>query len=170
MIVAKPPVERVFLVTAAMTAAQDIRFRRVLVAVDGSRHAEVALSMAIALAQRDHARLTVLTVVPNVRDAAAAAWNVPVDPVSLQEEADRVADRTLRGAIDAVPDDLPVCSRLRHGHAGPEIVAEAAEGQHDAVVVGARGLGRIGSMLGSVSGYVLHHVKVAVFVGHAPAP
>jgi nucleotide-binding universal stress UspA family protein len=151
-----------------MTPVEEIRFRRVLVAVDGSPHAELALSMAIALAQRDHARLTVLTIVPNVRDGAAAAWNVPVDPVALQEEADREADRTLRAAIDAVPEDLPVCSRLRHGHAGPEIVAETVEGQHDAVIVGARGLGRIGSMLGSVSGYVLHHVKVAVFVAHAP--
>jgi nucleotide-binding universal stress UspA family protein len=153
-----------------MSAVPDIRFRSVLVAVDGSLHADMALSLAIALAQRDHARLTVLTVVPNVRDSAAAAWNVPVDPMALQEQADRQAQGVLRAAIDAVPDDLPVCSRLRHGHAGPEIVAEARETEHDAVVVGARGLGRIGSMVGSVSGYVLHHVKVAVFVAHAPPP
>jgi nucleotide-binding universal stress UspA family protein len=151
-----------------MSPVEEIRFRRVLVAVDGSPHAELALSSAIALAQRDHARLTVLTVVPNVRDSAAAAWNVPVDPMALQDEADREADRTLRAAIDAVPEDLPVCSRLRHGHAGPEIVAETVEGRHDVVVVGARGLGRIGSLVGSVSDYVLHHVKVAVFVAHAP--
>jgi len=151
-------------------ASEDIRFRHVLVAVDGSSHAVMALSLAIALAQRDHAKLSVLTVVPNVRDGAAAAWNVPVDPLALQEEADRDADRTLRAAIDAVPQDLPVRARLRHGHAGPEIVAEAKEGEHDVVVVGARGLGRIGSMVGSVSNYVLHHVKVAVIVAHAPPP
>jgi len=39
-------------------------FHRVLVAVDGSRHSDLALEMAIALSERDHARLTILTVIP----------------------------------------------------------------------------------------------------------
>ena len=69
-----------------------------------------------------------------------------------------------------MPDDLPVRSLLRHGHAGPEIVAEIRASRHDVVVLGARGLGRIGSLAGSVSQYVLHHAKVAVFVAHAPPP
>jgi nucleotide-binding universal stress UspA family protein len=56
----------------------------------------------------------------------------------------------------------------RRGHAGPEIVAQVKAGQHDAVVLGARGLGRIGSMFGSVSRHVLHDAGVAVFIGHLP--
>jgi nucleotide-binding universal stress UspA family protein len=144
-------------------------FRSVLVAVDGSPHAALALSRAIALAQNDHARLTVMTVVPNVGEGAAASY-VAVNPVALQHEADREGERTLRAAVDTVPDDLPVRSLLRHGHAGPEIVAEIRASRHDVVVLGARGLGRIGSLAGSVSQYVLHHAKVAVFVAHAPPP
>ena len=145
-------------------------FRSILVAVDGSPHSDLALRRAIGLAQQDRARLTVMTVVPNVRDGAAAAWNVPVDPHALQEQADREGERTLRAAVDLVPDDLPVRKLLRHGHAGPEIIAEIQRSGHDVVIVGARGLGRIGSLTGSVSqDYVLHHAKVAVFVAHAPA-
>jgi nucleotide-binding universal stress UspA family protein len=144
-------------------------FRSVLVAVDGSTHAALALSRAIGLAQQDRARLTVMTVVPNVRDGAAAAWNVPVDPIALQEQADRQGERTLNAAIDTVPEDLPVCKLLRHGHAGPEIVAEIQRSNHDVVILGARGVGRIGALTGSVSQYVLHHAKIAVFVAHAPA-
>jgi nucleotide-binding universal stress UspA family protein len=143
-------------------------FRRVVVAVDGSRHSDLALEMAIALAERDRARLTILTVVPNVADRAALAYGAPVDPVALQGDADRAAARTLRAAIDAVPAGQPVESVQRRGHAGPAIVAQVKAGDHDAVVLGARGLGRIGSMFGSVSQYVLHHAGVAVFVAHAP--
>jgi nucleotide-binding universal stress UspA family protein len=144
-------------------------FRRILVAVDGSRHSDFALASAIALAERDRARLTVLTVIPNVNEGTAAlAYGAPVDPVSMQVDADRGAESTLRRAIDAVPDDQPLDCVTRRGHAGQEIVAQVKAGNHDAVIVGARGLGRIGSLVGSVSQYVLHHAGVAVFVAHAP--
>jgi nucleotide-binding universal stress UspA family protein len=143
-------------------------FHRVLVAVDGSRHADLALAMAIALAERDRARLTILTVIPNVNESAALAYGAGVDPVALQSDADRGAEKTMRAALDAIPNDQPVESVQRRGHAGPEIVAQVKAGNHDAVVLGARGLGRIGSMFGSVSQHVLHHAGVAVFVGHLP--
>ena len=143
-------------------------FNRVLVAVDGSRHSDLALEMAIALSERDHARLTILTVIPNVNESAALAYGAGVDPIALQQDADRNAERTMRAALDAVPGDQPVDSIQRRGHAGPEIVAQVQAGNHDAVMLGARGLGRIGSMFGSVSQHVFHHAQVAVFVGHAP--
>lgn len=143
-------------------------FRNILVAVDGSRHADLALSMALALAERDHARLTILTVIPNVSESAAMAYGAGVDPVALQGDADRGAEKTMRAALEAVPDDQPVESVQRRGHAGPEIVAQVKAGNHDAVILGARGLGRIGSMFGSVSQHVLHHAGIAVFVGHLP--
>jgi nucleotide-binding universal stress UspA family protein len=143
-------------------------FHRVLVAVDGSRHSDLALAMAIALGERDNARLTILTVIPNVNESAALAYGAGVDPVALQLDADRGAERTMRAALDAVPDDQPVDAIQRRGHAGPEIVAQVKAGNHDAVILGARGLGRIGAMFGSVSQHVLHHAGVAVFVGHLP--
>jgi nucleotide-binding universal stress UspA family protein len=143
-------------------------FRRILVAVDGSRHADLALEMAIALADRDRSRLTILTVIPNISETAAMAYGAGVDPVALQADADRGAEKTMRAALDSVPDDQPVESVQRRGHAGPEIVAQVKAGQHDAVVLGARGLGRIGSMFGSVSRHVLHDAGVAVFIGHLP--
>ena len=143
------------------------RFNSVLVAVDGSPHADLALSMAIALAQRDHARLTIISVAANI---GAAAWSGVVSPTELQGEVDRGAEKVLRAAVEAVPGDLPVSSVMPHGAAGPAIVDEVRRGRHDAVVVGARGVGRIGSAFGSVSAHVLHHVDVAAFVAHAPRP
>ena len=143
-------------------------FRKILVAVDGSRHSDLALAMALALAERDHARLTVRIVIPNVNESAALAYGAGVNPIELQADADRGAANTMRAALDSVPDDQPVDSVTRRGHAGPEIVAAVRAGGNDVVVLGARGLGRIGSMFGSVSQHVLHHAGVAVFVGHLP--
>lgn len=143
-------------------------FHRILVAIDGSRHADLALSVAIAIAERDHARLTVLTVIPNVTESAAMAYGTGVDPVAMQRDADNAAEKMIRAALEEVPDDQPVQTLQRRGHAGPEIVAQAKAGDHDIVVLGARGLGRIGSMFGSVSQHVLHNAKSAVFVAHLP--
>jgi nucleotide-binding universal stress UspA family protein len=38
----------------------------------------------------------------------------------------------------------------------------------DAILLGARGVGRIAALMGSVSQHVLHHAQTAVFVAHAP--
>jgi nucleotide-binding universal stress UspA family protein len=145
--------------------AAALHLRDVLVAVDGSVHADLALTQGIALAQRHHARLTVMAVAGHV---TAATWGAAVDGPALQAEVDREMERILRRAVDRVPDDLPVCRVLAHGHAGPAIIHQIHKGNHDAVVVGARGLGRVGQLFGSVSRHVLHHADIAVFLAHAP--
>ena len=78
-----------------MSAVPDMVFHDILVAVDGSRDAALAVAAAIVAVQRNHARLTVI----------------------------------------AVAED---------------------------------GVGRVGSLMGSVSQHVLHHASVTVFVAHAP--
>jgi nucleotide-binding universal stress UspA family protein len=61
-----------------------------------------------------------------------------------------------------------VIKQIRHGKAGPEIVAQSKENEYDAILLGARGLGRVGALIGSVSQYVMHHADTPVFVAHAP--
>ena len=149
----------------------EVHLHRLLVAVDGSRTADLALSAAVTAARRDHAALTLLAVVPDVL-ATATRWITPAgapDPAALQEEADAAAQRMLRETVARISDDIPVTTVIRHGKPGPEIVAQAAECDYDAILVGARGVGRVGALLGSVSAYVLHHASTAVFVAHAPA-
>ena len=145
----------------------ELSFRRLLVAVDGSENADLALAAAVTAARRDHAAITVLAVSPDVR--ATAGWpGTPAPAAQLQDDADAYAQRVLREAVERIPEDLGVRSLFKRGKAGPVVVAEAAAGDYDAVILGARGLGRVGALLGSVSNHVLHHATIAVFVAHAP--
>jgi nucleotide-binding universal stress UspA family protein len=146
----------------------ELRYRHLLVAVDGSRHAELALAAAVTAARRDNAALTLICVAPDVvADVArfpSAAQIVPAN----QDDADRHAEDVLRHAVDLIPDDIPVTKIVRRGRAGEQIVAHAGESNYDAILLGARGVGRFEAMLGSVSQYVMHRAQIAVFVAHAP--
>jgi nucleotide-binding universal stress UspA family protein len=146
----------------------ELRFNRLLVAVDGSANAELALAAAVTTARHGNSALTLIAVAPDVRAEAArwpGAFAVPQPP---QAELDATAERILREAVDRIPDDIQVERIVRRGAAGPQIVAQARDGCYDAVILGARGLGRISSLVGSVSQYVLNHADIAVFVAHAP--
>jgi nucleotide-binding universal stress UspA family protein len=148
----------------------ELRFNRLLVAYDGSDSAELALSAAVTVARRDRSAVTLLMVVPDAL-AGVSRWPAPgaPDPQTLQDEADADARRRLTDAVERIPQDIPVTTIIRRGRAGKEIVAQTAEEDYDAVLLGARGVGPIGAMLGSVSNHVLHHARTSVFVAHAPS-
>jgi nucleotide-binding universal stress UspA family protein len=145
-----------------VSAHVDMTFHDVLVAVDGSAGAALALSAAILTVQRNHARLTLIAVAD---DAYRYPGAVALDP-QLQDNLDDTTRRVLREAVAAVPEDIPVHTLFRRGRPGPEIVAAAKEGDHDVVFLGARGVGRVGAIMGSVSQHVLHHADATVFVAH----
>jgi nucleotide-binding universal stress UspA family protein len=142
----------------------DLVFHNVLVAVDGSPDAALALAAAIVTVERTHAKLTLIAVADDVLRRPGA---IAFDP-TLQQRVDETTEQHLRDAVAAVPDDIPVTTLFRRGRPGPEIVAAAKEGEHDVIIMGARGVGRVGALMGSVSQHVLHHAGTTVFVAHAP--
>jgi nucleotide-binding universal stress UspA family protein len=145
----------------------ELHYRSVLVAVDRSDGAKLALSAAITLARRDNAALTLIHVVPDVADVGR--WpGVPIALMPSQGEVDREGERLMRETVEQVPGDIPVTTIVARGKPGPEIVRAALERDYDAVLLGARGVGRVGSLVGSVSQHVLHHADKPVFVAHAP--
>jgi nucleotide-binding universal stress UspA family protein len=146
-------------------------FRNILVAVDGSPHADHALSEAIDIARGSRARLTIITGVAEPRTgmtmALAAGAAAGLGPALLRE-----ADRVVRAAADRVPDDISVTTILTEDPIRSAIMARIREGHHDLVVMGSRGRGTVRSaVLGSVSHHVLHHSPVPVLIVHAdPEP
>jgi nucleotide-binding universal stress UspA family protein len=141
-------------------------FRNILVAVDGSAHADAALAQAIDLAQSEHAQLTVMTAVRPIPPTSYATPGAVVPRLLEAVYAD--AEAILRTARDHVPDDLPVRTVLTEQPVRNALVHEIGEGDHDLVVMGSRGRGAVRSaLLGSVSHYVLHHSPVPVLIVHA---
>jgi nucleotide-binding universal stress UspA family protein len=141
-------------------------FLNILVAVDGSEHAAQALRTAAQLASEEHARLTVMTAVP----PTAALAQITAAGASLADVAELMGDagRQIRRQVDDLPDDISVTTLVVSGHAAHEILERLREGRHDLLVMGTRGLGRVGSaLLGSVSQAVLHEAEVPVLVVRA---
>jgi nucleotide-binding universal stress UspA family protein len=140
-------------------------FRNVLVAVDGSPDADRALAHAIDLAESEHTRLTLMTAVPEI---PGPVYLMPGTAFGdLSAEARARAEKVLRRAREAVPDDLPVTTLLSDQPIRTALIRQIKDGQHDLVVMGSRGRGAVRSnLLGSVSHYVLHHSHVPVLIVH----
>jgi nucleotide-binding universal stress UspA family protein len=140
-------------------------FKRILVAYDGSKHAERAFEVAVALASDLDAWLTLITV------AHAPCWVVPgpyVTPVMRDDQLEAEARTLVARAAERVPDGIPVATVVARGAPAKAILERIEQGGHDLVVMGSRGRGAASSLLlGSVSLEVAHHSPVPVLVVHA---
>ncbi len=141
-------------------------FRNILVAVDGSRHADRALSEAIDLATANNARLTILTAVPKVpawTTTPMAVATAQVVAADLQRDSAELLER----AVARVPGTVPVIKILTHDPVRHALLRRLRCGEHDLLVMGSRGRGAVSaSLLGSVSHYALHHSPIPVLVVH----
>jgi nucleotide-binding universal stress UspA family protein len=145
-------------------------FTSILVGVDRSQHAQVALAQAIDIARTQKASLTVLvaysTLMPWGPIAPLPQSAVDEFVIGVRSEAQAIADEA-KAAIPA-----GVSSRVLVMDASPAeaILGQAGAGDHDLIVVGSRGRGDAGSfLLGSVSHAVLHHSRVPVLIVHVPS-
>jgi nucleotide-binding universal stress UspA family protein len=142
-------------------------FQRLLMAFDGSPHAQQALTEAIDLAQTNSGTLTVISVAPSPSVWAMSGYDVPIDVDRVSKEFEREYQSMLDGVVSRMPADLPVTRILKQGAAGREIAGEANAGDYDLVVMGSRGRGELRSLLlGSVSHRVLQSSHVPVLVVH----
>ena len=141
-------------------------FRNILVCVDGSAHAERALSEAIDLATAECSRLTILTAIPRPPYwACNPVTAAGIEPLANDLAAE--AKATLKAAVDRVPASTPVTKILTREPIRDALMARIKSGEHDLVVMGSRGRGALtSSLLGSVSHYALNHSQVPVLIVH----
>jgi nucleotide-binding universal stress UspA family protein len=145
-------------------------FRNLLVAVDGSEHAERALAEAVDFAKDTGAALTISTVVPDLSTwALGGPFAAPLDFVAVHKDMVTAYQEMLDAALARVPDELNPQTVLLQGRPAQALLEQVRSGGHDLVVIGSRGRGGVKAMvLGSVSQEVLHGSSVPVLVVHLP--
>ena len=141
-------------------------YASILVPVDGSSHSRHALKVAVHLLDDEDGTLHLLNVQerPPARDTLGHLAGAPA------ADADEAVQQSGRAVLDELRDDLELASErvrfaVRAGRPSAIISAEAARLGVDAIVLGSRGAGDIGSLvMGSVSRRVLHEAQCRVIV------
>jgi nucleotide-binding universal stress UspA family protein len=155
-------------------------FRNVLVAVDGSAHAQRALEEAIDLVRLGGGSLTLVTVVPKLSAwfqgpvaglppaaDSAAAGPLPSDLARVRDGLVRDYRQLSEHAQSMVPDDVPSSALVLDGRPADAIISQVRAGGHDLVAMGSRGRGKLRSaLLGSVSHQVVNDSAVPVLIVH----
>jgi nucleotide-binding universal stress UspA family protein len=143
-------------------------FRDVLVVVDATPDAREALSQAIDLAQRERSRLTLITV--ERRLPACAYLGVAAALPLVIPAAEAEARALMCEALSQVPADVPVTTVLATPPIRQALITEIKRGGHDLVVMGARPRGRLLSLVGDLSHYLVRRSPSPVLVVHATPP
>ena len=137
-------------------------YRTILVALDSSPDAQEALRHAATLARDQHARLVVLTVVPQPALQLAGVTG------AAAPDLDAWFARALHDAAGGLPEDVSVETRLSRGRPAKRILEVAEETRCDLIVMGFHGHGRLhGALIGSVSGTVLRESRRPVLLMRA---
>ena len=140
-------------------------FKRILLATDGSPHAEEALKYARDLALRDEAQVVVVhAVFPVPAFLGEPEWQrlISHNIIEGEQVADRAAEKLRKAGVDDIIVDV------LEGPSADAILRVAETRQCDLIVMGSRGHGELTSLLlGSVSHRVLAHAHVPVLVVRA---
>jgi nucleotide-binding universal stress UspA family protein len=133
---------------------------KILLAYDGFEHSRHALEETAKLAADGRGEVTVLSVVPPDARGSKSGGHVGLRPHAHEDVA----------RAHAYLRELGIESEMKmeNGDPAEQVVAEAATGGHDLVVVGSRGLGPVGRLLlGSVSRQVVDRSPCPVLVAGA---
>jgi nucleotide-binding universal stress UspA family protein len=137
--------------------------KRILLATDGSSHAEAATRFLAILAQQNELEVVVVTVVQ--RAPSYVTEQAIQREVAAAREAYAKVEKMLAGSCASLRHEL------REGHPGEMIVEVAKDCDAELVLVGARGRSRISCLLlGCTSDYVATHAKCSVLVVREERP
>src|SRR5665213_2985805 len=105
-------------------------FHNLLVCIDGSVHADRALSEAIDLATAGHGRLTLLTAIPRPHYWATSPVTIPaIEP--LAADLAREAKANLAAAVKRIPQSVPVTTVLSEKPIREALTERLRDGHYD---------------------------------------
>jgi nucleotide-binding universal stress UspA family protein len=147
-----------------------IALRRILVPTDFSKHSEIAVSYATALAEKFSSEIHLIHVVQDlavfVPDAVAVT---PPVAVPVEQFAAAARDALARAVREYHLDRFTVHSEVREGPPFSEIVRYAKEAEVDLIVMGTHGhTGLVHVLLGSVTEKVVRKAPCPVLTVRHP--
>ena len=161
--------------------ADSVSRRKLLVAVDGSRHSRHTLDyLALLFARRPEVDFHLLSLVPGVSLPPGNEWLEESERLNLIGPQAQKRLVVHKGYVHQAEEQLRragigterIAGEVRLGSGGSvaaDIVHAARQGKHDAVVVGRRGMGKLEELLlGSVSNSIFeqcHDVPLWVIDG-----
>jgi nucleotide-binding universal stress UspA family protein len=153
---------------AAERATSPVRWARILCAHDGSAASQAGVSYAVSLAERTHARLTLLSVVealPYGGDFTGPAF------AAFHADRERHAIEALDSALTrGTRARLRVDDRVVYGKPSQQILEVAAQEPPDVIVLGVQGRGALDQwMFGSTANHVVRHAEQPVLTVRSPA-
>lgn len=136
-------------------------FNKILVALDLSEANKSIFDTAVFLAQRTHAKLILLQIIPPAKDESLSSiYEEPWQKIKqrgLEALQSLVQEATTAGVNAEFTQDF--------GNPGRTICDRAQTWSIDLILVGSRGLtGAKEMFLGSVSNYVTHHAPCSVLI------
>jgi nucleotide-binding universal stress UspA family protein len=147
---------------------EECLFKKILVALDGSKAANNALEFALGLAETASAELELLTVVPPVFLPSHSLYVLKSEAIA---DCAKALDVTFRGVLSKAQREaqnrkptLKISTRFEKGEPAEKIVEVAERGNFNLIVMGSRGLGGRVSALGSVSSRVVDNASCPVVI------
>lgn len=139
---------------------------KILIAVDGSRHAKAAVRFVRDRLPPETDHVTLVSVVPPVVTELAAEVLTADQLASMTKPARANAEAVVRESRDVLlREGWPVHTEVRSGHPAETLLRCVEEMQPDLLVAGSRGLrGRDRLVLGSVSDSLLKYAPCSVLI------
>lgn len=157
------------LATAGLIDGRTIAvFKRILVGVDGSKHASRAVEAAVDLAGRYQASVFLVHVIRDLSLPKEILQMIAAGEVTesrleiLQDSAEIILDNAAQQFEEAGLADVQ--SDFIFGDPATQIATHAEEHDVDLIVVGYRGLASDSNLLGSVARKLLHVTGVSCLV------
>ncbi|HFI0305700.1 universal stress protein [Streptococcus suis] len=142
-------------------------YQSILVAVDGSTNAEIALQKAIQVAKRNQAKLTIAHVIDTRALHNVVAFDASIYE-SLEKEAETLLGNYKKWATDAGLTDIATIVEFGNPKTllSTDIPQEAGA---DLMLLGATGLNTFERLLiGSSSEYIMRHTDIDILIVRNP--
>jgi len=134
--------------------------KKILVPLDGSKNSIKALSNAIQLAKQTDASITGLSVIQAFPTEMGLARTI-IGKIQTKHYKHYMA--IAKGMC--TKKNVRFLDMIEYGEEGRTIVSFAHKNRFDLIVMGSRGMGKLGELfLGSTSNYVMHSSKIPVLI------